>query len=579
MATSSENLMLDTILSLRSDLETLLKKDNSLGKEWGERVEKRKKLFLEQRERNLEPVHQPEKKGLLSVFLSREQAKSVSVQKKTWQDPLFQDEVFRDLERAFIYIVRDANPKSTRINDLYYGFMKLLESDLSREQAAQRLRERVSESCFDTLSDDQLPAVLDILQDWSVDSKKEFALACENIAKKYLFLFMEVGRELEDEPEVTRSFKAFMKKFTESSNLKRTLRQGYSGEFGRDYNSDLSYHDLKSLIHNVDKKASKQDLPECESKSDVIAKRRKELDELVGLDSAKQIFEEYIATVLALQIQKNQYGLEAAASIPHVILTGNPGTCKTTLGRIASDLLWAYDVLPERKFTRVTRSDLVRRYIGATEHHVKNLLSSMIGGVIFVDEAHNLFAAEDDDRDFAHQVVGEINDFLEEHKNECVMILAGYRRGVEQLLTMDSGLASRFPVWVHIDDYSEKELSQIFNLKAQDYGIKLQSPELIKDITAFLKNKKESLEGQCMKEQFANGREVRNLAENFRTAISLRLYKAGKVPSQQDIAQGKSYPTLEEMQTVTTEDVQSVLLRERRRVSIESKNKIGFGVS
>jgi SpoVK/Ycf46/Vps4 family AAA+-type ATPase len=252
-------------------------------------------------------------------------------------------------------------------------------------------------------------------------------------------------------------------------------------------------------------------------------------------------------------------------------MTGNPGTGKSTLGKILSDLLWAYDVLPERKFVRVVRSDLIGQYIGSTEARVKKILESVLGGVVLMDEAHNLYASKEDSRDFAHDAMGEINDFLEEHKNEFLMIMTGHREGIKLLMTMQDGLESRFPTEINLEDYNAAELVDIFNLKAAERGIRLQSPDMAGEISRFLEKKKD-----IRKERFANGRDARNLVENFQGAIRLRLYKEGKIPSQPDIAAGASYASLEDLQTVTPEDMKAVLRREESRIAEPGARKIGF---
>ena len=169
---------------------------------------------------------------------------------------------------------------------------------------------------------------------------------------------------------------------------------------------------------------------------------RKELNDLVGLAPVK----EYVfglADNIQVQQRRAAAGLKTASLSMHMIFTGNPGTGKTTIARLVAKYLKAIGVLKGGQLVEVSRGDLVGRYTGHTAPLTNSVIQSALGGVLFIDEAYSLYRGEQDS--FGLEAIDTLVKGMEDHRDELVVILAGYTREMEMFLTANSGLASRFP--------------------------------------------------------------------------------------------------------------------------------------
>ena len=169
---------------------------------------------------------------------------------------------------------------------------------------------------------------------------------------------------------------------------------------------------------------------------------RAELDGLVGLGAVK----EYVfglADNLQVQQRRAAAGFKTASLSMHMIFTGNPGTGKTTIARLVAKYLKAIGALKGGQLVEVTRADLVGRYTGHTAPLTNSVIESALGGVLFIDEAYSLYRGEQDS--FGLEAIDTLVKGMEDHRDELVVVLAGYTREMEVFLTANSGLASRFP--------------------------------------------------------------------------------------------------------------------------------------
>lgn len=194
---------------------------------------------------------------------------------------------------------------------------------------------------------------------------------------------------------------------------------------------------------------------------------RKEMDEIIGLDKVKEyIFslEEYY------QVQKRraEEGLKTGEVSKHMIFTGNPGTGKTTIARIISKYLKAIGVLTGGQLVEVSRADLVGRYVGHTAPLTNKVISSAIGGVLFIDEAYSLYRGRDDN--FGLEAIDTLVKGIEDNRDNLIVILAGYSKEMQEFLTSNSGLKSRFPNVINFPDYTGEELLKIAASIAKSKG-------------------------------------------------------------------------------------------------------------
>ena len=197
---------------------------------------------------------------------------------------------------------------------------------------------------------------------------------------------------------------------------------------------------------------------------------RAEINELVGLAPVK----EYVfglADNLQVQQRRAAAGLKTASLSMHMIFTGNPGTGKTTIARLVAKYLKAIDALKGGQLVEVTRADLVGRYTGHTAPLTNSVIESALGGVLFIDEAYSLYRGEQDS--FGLEAIDTLVKGMEDHRDELVVILAGYTREMETFLTANSGLASRFPNRIEFPDYTAVELLQITQVLAKNKGYTL----------------------------------------------------------------------------------------------------------
>ena len=197
---------------------------------------------------------------------------------------------------------------------------------------------------------------------------------------------------------------------------------------------------------------------------------KRELDELVGLAPVK----EYVfglADNIQVQQRRAAAGFKTASLSMHMIFTGNPGTGKTTIARLVARYLKAIGALKGGQLIEVGRGDLVGRYTGHTAPLTNSVIESALGGVLFVDEAYSLYRGEQDS--FGLEAIDTLVKGMEDHRDELVVILAGYTKEMETFLTANSGLANRFPNKIEFPDYTADELLDITTVLAKGKGYRL----------------------------------------------------------------------------------------------------------
>ena len=197
-----------------------------------------------------------------------------------------------------------------------------------------------------------------------------------------------------------------------------------------------------------------------------------ELSGLVGLAPVK----EYVLSLeqnVRLQQRRAAQGMKTGGVSMHMIFTGNPGTGKTTIARLVSRYLKAAGVLKGGQLVEVTRADLVGKYVGHTAPLTTQVMNSALGGVLFIDEAYSLYRGKEDS--FGLEAIDTLVKGMEDHRDELVVILAGYTKEMQEFLSANSGLKSRFPNIVEFPDYTGAELVEILKLQAKSKGYVLDA--------------------------------------------------------------------------------------------------------
>ncbi|HZK43421.1 MAG TPA: AAA family ATPase [Syntrophomonadaceae bacterium] len=183
-----------------------------------------------------------------------------------------------------------------------------------------------------------------------------------------------------------------------------------------------------------------------------------ELEKLIGLKEVKKTLAEVTAFSL-IQARRDLLQLKAAPTVLHMVFNGNPGTGKTTVARILGNVFNDIGILSKGHIVEVERADLVGEYIGHTAQKTKEILRKSIGGIMFVDEAYTL--AQGGDKDFGQEAIATMVKAMEDHRDNIIIILAGYTAEMERFMMSNPGLRSRFPIHIKFKDYDDAELFQI----------------------------------------------------------------------------------------------------------------------
>lgn len=241
-----------------------------------------------------------------------------------------------------------------------------------------------------------------------------------------------------------------------------------------------------------------EDVPE-ETLEELLEK----LNALIGLAGVKQEVTTLINMIKIKKIRDSR-GMETASISKHLVFLGNPGTGKTTVARLLSKIYKQLGVLEKGQLVEVDRAGLVAGYVGQTALKTKEKIDEAMGGILFIDEAYTLAKGGSD---FGQEAIDTILKAMEDNRENFVVIVAGYPDPMEQFLGSNPGLKSRFNKNIMFEDYTEDELLFIFNAFCKPFNMKL-SEEAEYCVKAYL-----HWLVQHKSENFANGREMRNLFE------------------------------------------------------------------
>lgn len=250
-----------------------------------------------------------------------------------------------------------------------------------------------------------------------------------------------------------------------------------------------------------------------------------ELDGLVGLEAVKKDVKNLVNLVKVRKLRQEN-DLPVAAMSLHMVFMGNPGTGKTTVARLVSGLYASIGVLSKGQLVEVDRSGLVAGYVGQTALKTQEAINSALGGVLFIDEAYSLSSGGE--QDFGREAIETILKAMEDHRDDLIVIVAGYTGPMQKFLDSNPGLESRFNKYFNFPDYNGEELYKIFLLQCKKNGYQLNK----KAETAAKKIFNELYENRS--ENFGNGRDVRNMFEDVVIRHSNRV-AAMEAPTKEDL--------------------------------------------
>ena len=267
--------------------------------------------------------------------------------------------------------------------------------------------------------------------------------------------------------------------------------------------------------------------PEAEEKKPDFDELMAQLDSLVGLDDVKKDIKNLMNLVKVRRLRKEN-GLPIPPMSLHMVFMGNPGTGKTTVARIISGLYAAIGVLEKGQLIEVDRSGLVAGYVGQTALKTQEVIKSALGGVLFIDEAYSL--ASGGENDFGREAIETILKAMEDHRDELIVVVAGYDGPMEKFINSNPGLQSRFNKYFYFPDYNGEQLLYIFKGQCKKNGYTL-TEEAEAEAKAMFEELYEN-----RGENFGNGRDVRNVFEDTVVRQSNRV-AALDAPTKDDLMQ------------------------------------------
>ena len=271
-----------------------------------------------------------------------------------------------------------------------------------------------------------------------------------------------------------------------------------------------------------------EELPPPEKIEDLLA----ELDTYIGLNVVKDEVHDLINMVQVYKLRE-QHGLPTTDMSLHMVFTGNPGTGKTMMARMMARIYRSLGILSKGQLVEVDRSGLVAGYVGQTAIKTQKVIQKALGGVLFIDEAYALNGKSEND--FGQEAIDTILKAMEDHRDDLVVIVAGYTDLMDRFIHSNPGLESRFNRFLLFEDYTSDEMLDIFKMQCKKgcYQLSDGVEELVRDYIT---------EENGDPETFGNARGVRNIFEHILVAQNNRLAAMETV-------------TKEDLMTLTQDDV------------------------
>lgn len=328
------------------------------------------------------------------------------------------------------------------------------------------------------------------------------------------FVLSDAGDKIADNknraPELVKLYKQLGQEYLACNNLESAKQV----RLLTNYTSMLDKF-LKEFGLNHNSLSIKEQTTDKKSIEEVI----EEMNNLVGLEGVKNEINDLI-NILKIQKIRQERGLKLPEVSKHLVFSGNPGTGKTTIARMLGNIYNSLGLLSKGQLVEVDRSGLVSGYIGQTATKVMDVVEKSLGGILFIDEAYTLVANKGEG-DFGQEAVDTLLKAMEDHRDNLIVIVAGYPDLMKEFLESNPGLKSRFNKFIYFEDYSEEELYEILLSMAEKQQYKFTN-EAKEYARTYLKN-------ICINkgDNFANAREVRNYFEKAITRQASRLAPLG----------------------------------------------------
>lgn len=279
---------------------------------------------------------------------------------------------------------------------------------------------------------------------------------------------------------------------------------------------------ISIVLNSQKRKNLPRELPEAQIahktlQSEHLALREieDELAALIGMDEMKKMIKEIYAWIY-INKKREEAGLKVGKQALHMMFKGNPGTGKTTVARLIGKLFQKMNVLSKGHLIEAERADLVGEYIGHTAQKTRDLVKKALGGILFIDEAYSL--GRGGEKDFGKEAIDTLVKHMEDKQHDFILILAGYSKEMENFLSLNPGLHSRFPLVIDFPDYSIEQLMDIgqLMLKEKEYALSRESEKKLRDHLLWVKT-------VLNPTSFSNGRYIRNVIEKSIRSQAMRL--------------------------------------------------------
>ena len=332
-----------------------------------------------------------------------------------------------------------------------------------------------------------------------------FFLGRESIKNKY-FQFNIIGIN----PDIQDIYEYILENTNLEDNLKPELLDYITNTYKNDDYVEYRNNLIKYISFN-------KEIPKLEEKK-TLDEIFKDLNELVGLEKVKKVLYDLVDVI---NLKEKAKDLTIKDMNLHMVFLGNPGTGKTTIARIISNILYNLGYIKENKLIEVSSKDLVGQYVGQTAPKTMDVINKSLNGVLFIDEAYTL--AVKGESSYNAEAIATLIQAMENYRDKLVVIFAGYTKEMQDFLNSNSGITSRIGYTLEFDDYKTEELIKIFNNFATKNGF-IVSDDAIKYLEEVINENRNT-------KNFGNARFVRNIYEKtvIKHATNVKDKKQNKI--------------------------------------------------